>query len=73
MNFHFSPAKFLFWVTISSFNMVKKIAGRLCEDAESSFYFILILGYLDVDTGYKIEDIIKYLKNQLKIVDLKKV
>jgi hypothetical protein len=23
--------------------MVKKIAGRLCEDAESSFYFILIL------------------------------
>lgn len=43
MNFHSSPAKFLFWVTISSFNMVKEIAGRLCEDAESSFYFIHIL------------------------------
>ena len=43
MNFHSLPARFLFWVTISSFNMVKKIAGRLCEDAESSFYFILIL------------------------------
>ena len=26
VNFHFSPAKFLFWVTISSFNMVKEIA-----------------------------------------------
>ena len=53
-------------LTDGFFGTVKE--GRIGDD----IVFICISGYLDIDTGYSMEDIIQYLQEQLEITDLEK-
>jgi len=53
-------------LTDGLFGVVKE--GKI----ENDIVFIWLSGYLDEDTGYSIEDVIKYLQYQLNIEDLQK-
>ena len=53
-------------LTDGLFGTVKE--GKISDD----IVFICISGYLYIDTGYSIEDIIQYLQEQLEITDLEK-